>query len=256
LLLFNYLDTGFKLQEIKSKNEQYNIQSQIEELKDKTENYLERINSTNADTIRELVNEKTNEVLTNELLNKIDNRYSKDFIKSKREEILYNNLNTIEQNIDSYIEKITRNANINLIIGILTTSVAVVVLGTIIFQDYEPFKNDTELIAFFVPRISISLIIEIFSFFFLRLYKRNLDDIKYFENERTNLKLKRIALNFASSNPNEKTQQIVVESLIQTERNFKLAKGESTTNIEKIKLESENYLKIIDKIKEFYTLNK
>ena len=48
--------------------------------------------------------------------------------------------------------------------------------------------------AYYAPRLTLSIFIEFFSFFFLRLYKTGISEIKYFQNELTNAELKFIAV--------------------------------------------------------------
>lgn len=124
----------------------------------------------------------------------------------------------------------------------------------IINQKQQPFidNSKTLFILFlisFIPRLSVSIFIELFSFFFLRMYKRNLDEIKYLNNERTNIELKLIALESAILNKDdENTLGKILIELSKTERNFILKKGESTVEVEKEKLESNFYKETLESV--------
>ncbi|TOL29113.1 hypothetical protein CGH99_25420, partial [Vibrio parahaemolyticus] len=63
------------------------------------------------------------------------------------------------------IDSLTRRGNLNLIIGVLTTLVAVVILASTVLSGEKQLTND-ELISYYLPRITLSLFVEIFSFFF------------------------------------------------------------------------------------------
>jgi hypothetical protein len=103
------------------------------------------------------------------------------------------------------------------------------------------FDDTKDVLAHYIPRISIAIFIEVFSFFFLKLYKANLSDIKYFENERTNINSKKLALMFAYLTDNKDSTKEILTVMANTERNFKLKKDESTTSLEKLRIEkSEN----------------
>jgi len=50
----------------------------------------------------------------------------------------------------------------------------------------------------FLPRVSLVILVEVFAYFFLRLYKESLDDIKYFQTEITRVEMKTLALTVAT----------------------------------------------------------
>ena len=77
-----------------------------------------------------------------------------------------------------------------------------------------------------VLRVSIALFIQTFAYFFLRLYKTSLEDIKYYQNEITNIESRWLALATAKDKP--EFIKPAIDSLLKTERNFVLKKGEST----------------------------
>ena len=82
------------------------------------------------------------------------------------------------------------------------------------------------------------------------MYKRNLDEIKYLNNERTNIELKLIALETSILNKDDgyDTLSKILIELSKTERNFILKKGESTVEVEKDRIESNFYKQTIETI--------
>ena len=131
---------------------------------------------------------------------------------------LFEELYKLESKFKSQIERLINNSNLNLIIGISTTSIAIIILGVAIFQD-RLFQSYFEVLAFFIPRVSTVIFVEIFSFFFLKLYKQNLAEIKYFQNEITNLNFKISSLKTAIKLSDKDIIGDVVKSFSQTERN-------------------------------------
>lgn len=75
----------------------------------------------------------------------------------------------------------------------------------------------------FFPRLTLVAVIELFSYFFLRLYKQAIDEIRYFQNEITNIELKLsaavITQKISPTKPN-----VVISALAATERNFLVSK--------------------------------
>jgi hypothetical protein len=133
------------------------------------------------------------------------------------------------------------------VIGVITTMSAVAVLATTVLSGNHTLTSN-ELMAYYGPRLTLSIFIEIFSFFFLKLYKAGLGEIKYFQNELTNAEMKFIAVEKAvMANKDDAIAQVISE-LASTERNFKLGKGESTVDLEKYRSDQASNQKIMESL--------
>lgn len=153
------------------------------------------------------------------------------------------------------VESTQHNAAVNLIIGIITAAVGIVVLIVAIFTNYPKIPANSPEVSTYTSlasKISLSLLVEFFSFFFLRLYKKNLDDIKYLTNEITNVWMKMIALETCLKDGVDIGTEFVVKEFAQTERNFILKKGESTVEIQRLKLEEGAQTKMLSSIMEVF----
>lgn len=95
------------------------------------------------------------------------------------------------------VSALGRRGNLNLSLGVVTTIVGLIFLGYFVFTAGDPSKDPFDLAVHFVPRLTLVLFIEVFAYFFLRLYKSSLSEIKYFQNEVTNMEAKYIALKTA-----------------------------------------------------------
>jgi hypothetical protein len=139
-----------------------------------------------------------------------------------------------------------RRGNTALAIGILTTVVGVGILGYVVYIVGNSLGDfGWKEVVYTVLRISIALFIQTFAYFFLRLYKNSLEDIKYYQNEITNMESKWLALKAASDLKELSLINIAVESLTKTERNFILKKGESTLGMERERLEKNEMLDLM-----------
>lgn len=85
----------------------------------------------------------------------------------------------------------------------------------------------------------LAIFVEVFSFFFLRLYRSMLAEIKYFQNELTNIELKIIAVEISLLKGGDKSTKTLITSFVAAERNFVLKQGETTVDIERARLESQ-----------------
>jgi len=167
--------------------------------------------------------------------------------------------------IISEINDLRLRTNVNLVIGMVITSISVYLLwSTVSLVDSSTLlksmaldhqtKNDEfvkSLLLPIGPRALLIIFIELIAFFFLKLYKTGLDEIKYFQNELTNLESKFIALEVAIMEKNPTALKSAIDVLSKTERNFILTKGQSTVELERAKNESDfakEILKYIPKI--------
>jgi hypothetical protein len=163
------------------------------------------------------------------------------------------------------ISDLRLRSNINLLIGmaitagglyLLWSTVAMVDASVLLKQlasegqdsNGKFFKN---LVLPIIPRISLVVFVEIFAYFFLRLYKGGLSEIKYFQNELTNIESKLTAAEFSYVTNNQEGLRLAIEALSKTERNFILEKGQTTVELERAKSESEltrNIIKTIPRL--------
>jgi hypothetical protein len=78
------------------------------------------------------------------------------------------------------IVQLGRRGNVNLIIGFMTTLMAAAVLTYVALVTPDSLTTE-HILVHYIPRISLAIFIEVFSFFFLRLYRSVLTEIKYFK---------------------------------------------------------------------------
>lgn len=106
-----------------------------------------------------------------------------------------------------------RRGNLNLVIGVTTTLGAILILVLTVYSVRAVQPHSPELIAYFIPRISTVVFVEVFSFFFLRLYKATLDEEKYYQREITSRSSLQIGFEAAVSLDKEGSLPKVMEAL-------------------------------------------
>ncbi|ELQ6221924.1 hypothetical protein R2320_003195, partial [Cronobacter turicensis] len=135
------------------------------------------------------------------------------------------------------IESQTTKGIFSLSLGVVTAFIGMIILASSAFvSTSEDFR---QFIVHYLPKLSISIVIEVFAYFFLRLYKQSLDEIKYFQNELTNIELKYFSVMIVKRAPEDKALVNIANELMKTERNYILEKGQSTIFLERNKLDSE-----------------
>lgn len=165
----------------------------------------------------------------------------------------------IIRRLKNEIDDLRLRANVNLGIGI---AIAFVGVGLLIYIVYAVNTSEVlntlasggsetndkfikHLSLTLIPKILLVFFIEMFAYFFLKLYKNGLEEIKYFQNELTNIESKLISVEVSFVTKNEESMKEALKVLVQTERNFVLKKGETTVELERAKSESENMQNII-----------
>jgi len=166
-----------------------------------------------------------------------------------KEDALEQLFDNIVRRLGREVQDLARRGNLNLILGIFTTLVGLSVLGYSVF--YSPAtQTPQELLAYFLPRISLVVLIEIFAYFFLRLYKQSLSEIKYFQNEITNIESRQLAIHITMRADDVALRSKVVEELSKTERNFILGKDQTTVDLERERIARGTYSDVANAIKD------
>ncbi|WP_353572054.1 hypothetical protein [Candidatus Albibeggiatoa sp. nov. BB20] len=145
------------------------------------------------------------------------------------------------------LANLSSNRNLNLLIGLTATIIAIMLLVVFVFIETKP--TDLKMLAFhYGTRFSIVIFVEIFALFFLRLYKTNLFEIKYFQNELTNIDCKIIALKTAIYLDDKTAIRAILKELSNTERNHLLKKGETTVELERVKIEKNESKQLLENL--------
>lgn len=151
---------------------------------------------------------------------------------------------------------LSRRGNLNLGLGIITAVAGIVLLGLFVQTIKSSSGAGLAFIENFVPRVSLVILIEVFAYFFLRLYSTSLMEIKYFQNEITNVEAKFVALKVATHTGDEKIVGEVISQLAQTERNYILQKGQTTVDLERSRMDKEKITSLADNLMEAFSRNR
>ncbi len=160
------------------------------------------------------VREHVNATLGSEIEARVANRLLKDVVWRDTRQVFEAASIRLREEITS----LTRRANVNLLIGVATTIMAVSLLVYMVLTATTAFTAWPELLSHYIPRISTVIFIEIFSFFFLRLYRASLAEIKGYQNELTALDSSRIALSSSQAASDPKALTTVIIELARVHR--------------------------------------
>ncbi|MFN3400792.1 MAG: hypothetical protein ACK4Z4_10685 [Ferrovibrio sp.] len=230
-----------------------------------------RVHLSESEQTRSLLDPDDKEAVLGEIKKRIQAEAGADILKSIEARIISDqtlkNLSDeiqepfeeVQLRLIAEIDSLGRRANLNLALGGLTTLVGLGFLGFFIIyapQDDAKLTQIEDLIHFavhFIPRITLVLFIEVFAYFFLRLYKANLADIKFFQNELTNIESKYLGLRTALRINDPAIISDVVSKLSSTERNLGMIKDQTAADIERAKIEKEGLAEIFQNISNIFS---
>lgn len=169
-------------------------------------------------------------------------------------------LNNIRSEFDRLRENLLdyRSANraqyvLNLFMGLFLGLGAIIIAGYLVFEgrNIDLIGNDGapnygKIVSFYVPWITIIIVIEFLALFFLKLYRENIHTERYLRDELTSIGLKISGVE-ASIRLNDNTlNKKVTEALLQSERHQMLSKGQTTVEVEKARLDKESFKESLD----------
>lgn len=239
----NYLDSSQKNNSNSFENLE-NIQKLEKEVKELKEFKL-------ASTIQITDKEKTD--ILKRLNSQFEDTITESYIQKLETKLKLKNIEDLTQKsldrLNNEVLSLGRRGTVNLFLGIALSIFGVLYLITTISNSVS-YTEYEKLISYYVPRTLFVIFIEIFSFFFLNLYKKSLEEIKFFQNEITNLEAKYLALTIAEQSGNFKLISSALDQLLKTERNFVLKKDETTIELEKNKIEAQSSNNTVQALKD------
>ncbi len=163
--------------------------------------------------------------------------------------------NDIVYRLENEINRLNRRGGVNLVLGAFIAFCGIVYLGLSVTNPINS-TDKLQYILHMAPKISFVVVVELFAYFFLKLYKNGFDEVKYFQNELTNIDSKVLGIKFLKDVRNEELMAEVIKSLMATERNFVLEKGQTTVSLEKERIGMEAEKNLSDALKDVLKFKK
>lgn len=158
-----------------------------------------------------------------------------------------------EERLKDELKSNSKRATTNLIIGSVIGLVGVLILVWFVFDLFTGNMNSGKeqlirSLETFGARLCIVFLIELFSYFFLKLYKDCIERTRYYQNELTNIESKKIAILSSVIFKDCEHSKTIIENMLCVERNFIIPKDCTTLELEKIRSKSKMEFNIIDAI--------
>ena len=174
------------------------VRSQVERLKSAQANAL--------GTDREELVRAVSATLSSDLTDELESRFSARAIEVERLKAIRRSFVLARGGLELELASLARRGNLNLVIGSITTAIAVGLLIYMVLTAKVDPDSVTKILAYYIPRVSVVIFIEVFAFFFLRLYKSTLHEIRLYQLDLTSLALCETAVEtaWASADPSAK----------------------------------------------------
>ena len=130
-------------------------------------------------------------------------------------------IQSLKDRFTAEIDRLILKSTISLSVGITTSLIGVFLLWYNILDVMPETDQIEELISFTIPRFIIILLVEVVSFFLFKTYHTSLMEIKYYQNEITNVEYKAIALNSAIIRNDEDSLRRIIQNILQSDKNSK-----------------------------------
>jgi len=169
------------------------------------------------------------ENLVREILTSVDEKYRKFLVEKASYIPMKDRLEALSATLSVQLKSQSNRADFNLIAGALVAALGFGALGWLTvfgYMDSTLNGNLERFAVWYIPKLTFVIVIEAFSYFFLNLYRSGLGEVKFFQNEITNLESKIAAGYAAIGSEDHGLLRVAIERLANTERNFVLKKGE------------------------------
>ncbi|GLO23523.1 hypothetical protein [Pseudomonas putida] len=250
----NYKGLGYDASE--SEREELNVRVQF--LEEQSASLRDQLKGMGSRNIQELVSETVEAVKRkayDEVWNELISISSESAEVDRTLAPIQKAYENVRSRLLKEVESLGRRGTVNLVCGGLTTFAALAILLSLALdsvnkETYQFLYHDNgidgvALALLLIPKLSLATFVQVFSLFFLRLYRSGLSEIKYFQNELTNVDVKYLGLISAVVSGDDEAVNDASKKLLEVERNHVLNKGQSTVELEKHKIEQRSSAEII-----------
>lgn len=124
-------------------------------------------------------------------------QFASEVEQDKRTDLTRKTFQFAERRLTWELESLRKRANLNLAIGFATTIAAIGVLLWLLPSEGRPMEDLNAILTYYIPRVTIAIFIEVFAFFFLKMYRATLAEIRLYQADVTRLNLQAVCVELA-----------------------------------------------------------
>lgn len=181
-----------------------------------------------------------------------------DEIQNDKHSQIYSVFDNIQERLKDECNRLNKQAIINLFLCFFIAFILMsyITYTSIFVGDIKYSSTLQYFIVKYIPKIiAVTSFLTMF-LYFVKLYKTNIIDVKYYQNELTNVEIKQASLKTALLSEDKEIINKVTLELLTIERNAIITKEQTSTEIERIKLENEINKDYLNKTWELLSLSK
>ena len=183
------------------------------------------------DHVTESLLKRVKEAATDKIVAEWSQKFGRTAILEAHVQQIRANIRDAVGSLEEEIDALRSRANLQMASGSVVSVFGFVVLGFFIYRagdEIDVTHLDGKLFAYVALRVSLVIMIELFAYFFLRMYRYSIFEVKYFQNEISNIYMKGISVEIAFLGTEQKLRETIINELVRTERNVVLKKGDVT----------------------------
>jgi hypothetical protein len=131
--------------------------------------------------------------LPKEVSDELMRRAGENTSRKRRDDQIRISFQRSRTRMERELETLERRATVNLSIGVTTTTIAIAVMALLAFM--VPTSLDTPMasVNYYIPKLSLLIFIEVFAFFFLRMYRATLAELRLYQKDLNGLAVRQVA---------------------------------------------------------------
>jgi hypothetical protein len=182
------------------------------------------------------------------VINDLESKFGESSIEEKRWSSISRVFFEAQRRLLREIDALGRRGNVNLIVGVITTALAIGLLIYLVVGNPQKIDDLPSILVHYVPRLTLVIFVEVFSFFFLRLYRASLFEIRTYQEDLTRLAIQEVAVTSAWTISDKAARAVLSTSLIATSKAIP-AKLEKTSDSAAMVDLVERLAKVFAKVK-------
>jgi hypothetical protein len=142
-------------------------------------------------------------------------RFATEALLAARDAEIQFAFSSAQKRLIGELSSLSRRSNLNLVIGVVTTALAVGLLTYMVLGSTLNLDSLTSILSHYLPRLTLVIFIEVFSFFFLRLYRATLAEMRTYQTDLTMLTIQEVAVLAALTSSSSDAGTEIAKELLQ-----------------------------------------
>jgi len=221
---------------------------ELGEIKKEIENIKELISTIGEVELKEVANQLRETLVAdsaNDLVSELKRKILHDETQRSARVLMRSVFGTSEERLSDQVQTLRAQSTTNMLIGCFIAFLGAAILVTSIFFPYSKPVNLEELALQIAPKLSVVILIELFAYFFLKMYRSNLSEIRYYQNEITNVEMRKAGVLLAISKTVPDSLFVALSTM---DRNFVMEKDQTTQELERVKVDRDSTKNLLDAV--------